>query len=74
MAIFYYTKQMFPHTYVEINDYSEVKLPSSPLDNTNRQLSPVFADMGPDDRIMVVTMDLNLLSFMENKHSNVMVL
>ena len=57
MAIFYYTKQMFPHTYVEINDYSEVKLPSSPLDNTNRQLSPVFADMGPDDRIMVVTME-----------------
>ena len=52
MAIFYYTKQMFPHTYVEINDYSEVKLPSSPLDNTNRQLSPVFADMGPDDRII----------------------
>jgi len=57
MAIFYYTKQMFPHTYVEINDYSEVKLPSSPLDNTNRQLSPVFADMSPDDRIMVVTME-----------------
>lgn len=57
MAIFYYTKQMFPHTFVEIHDYSEVKLPSSPLDNTNRQLSPVFADMGPDDRIMVVTME-----------------
>lgn len=57
MAIFYYTKQMFPHTFVEIHDYSEVKLPSSPLDNTNRQLSLVFADMGPDDRIMVVTME-----------------
>ena len=57
MAIFYYTKQMFPHTFVEIHDYSEVKLLSSPLDNTNRQLSPVFADMGPDDRIMVVTME-----------------
>ena len=57
MAIFYYAKQMFPHTFVEINDYSEVKLPSSPLDNTNRQLSPVFADMGPDDRMMVVTME-----------------
>ena len=57
MAIFYYSKQMFPHTYLEIHDYSEVTLPSLPLDNTCRQLSGVFADMGPDDRTMVCTME-----------------
>lgn len=57
MAIFYWTKQPFPHTYAEINDYSKVTLPSTPLDNTCRQLSGIVADMGPDDRTMAITME-----------------
>lgn len=55
MAVFYYSKKRFPHTYVEINDHSIQMLPSSPTDNECRQLSPLFSDFGPDDRTILIT-------------------
>lgn len=54
MAVFYYAPKKFPHVYVQINDYSKVLLASSPTDNTCRMVSPLFADMGPDDRTMAI--------------------